>query len=144
MVRRFQDVDIDMVMSVWLDANIEAHAFIDPGYWKDNFDRVKEMIPQAEVYVSENRHVINGFIGITGDYIAGIFVDRSARGNGIGSKLLDAAKRARTRLELEVYKKNTPAVNFYLNRGFKIEKEDIDPQTSEIEYTMVYLENDRV
>ena len=93
------------------------------------------MIPQAEVYVSDDNGV-NGFIGITGDYIAGIFVDSSARTGGIGSQLLDRAKEDRQKLSLSVYKKNVTAVSFYRNRGFQIDAEGVDPQTSESEYTM--------
>ena len=135
MVRTFQAGDLDTVMSIWLNANIEAHHFVDPEYWRRCYDTVKAMIPQAEVYVSDDNGV-NGFIGITGDYIAGIFVDSSARTGGIGSQLLDRAKENRQKLSLSVYKKNVTAVSFYRNRGFQIDAEGVDPQTSESEYTM--------
>ena len=88
------------------------------------------------VYVAEDDRGINGFIGIAGDYIAGIFVDSSVRTNGIGSQLLDRAKENRQKLSLSVYKKNVTAVSFYRNRGFQIDAEGVDPQTSESEYTM--------
>ena len=135
MVRTFQAGDLDTVMSIWLNANIEAHHFVDPEYWRSCYNTVKAMIPQAEVYVSDDNGV-NGFIGITGDYIAGIFVDSSARTGGIGSQLLDRAKEDRQKLSLSVYKKNVTAVSFYRNRGFQIDAEGVDPQTSESEYTM--------
>ena len=135
MVRTFQAGDLDTVMSIWLNANIEAHHFVDPEYWRRCYDTVKAMIPQAEVYVSDDNGV-NGFIGITGDYIAGIFVDSSARTGGIGSQLLDHAKENRQKLSLSVYKKNVTAVSFYRKRGFQIDAEGVDPQTSESEYTM--------
>lgn len=138
MIRSFRETDIEAVMSIWLNANIEAHAFIDSEYWKGNFQAVKMMIPQAEVYVSERNHEIDGFIGIIGDYIAGIFVDKSVRTKGIGSNLMEFAKQNREKLDLKVYKKNESAVNFYIHRGFQIKAEDIDMQTSEIEYTMVW------
>ncbi|MDE7390619.1 MAG: GNAT family N-acetyltransferase [Lachnospiraceae bacterium] len=138
MIRSFGDSDIDSVMSVWLNANTDAHYFIDSKYWKDNLEKVKMMIPQSEVYVYESSGVVIGFIGITDNYIAGIFVDKSARSKGIGSELLSFAKRDREQLELKVYKKNTYAVNFYMNRGFKIKAESIDPQTSETEYIMIW------
>ena len=136
MVRTFQAGDLDAVMSIWLNANIEAHHFVDPEYWRSCYNTVKAMIPQAEVYVAEDDRRINGFIGIAGDYIAGIFVDSSARTGGIGSQLLDHAKENRQKLSLSVYKKNVTAVSFYRNRGFQIDAEGVDPQTSESEYTM--------
>ena len=33
MIRIFQAGDLDAVMSIWLNANIEAHHFVDPEYW---------------------------------------------------------------------------------------------------------------
>lgn len=138
MIRKFQTGDLETVMSVWLNANLEAHSFIDPDYWLGNYDAVKDMIPQAEVYVSEGEHGINGFIGVVDDYIAGIFVDVSARAAGIGSQLLDRVRQNRKSLRLSVYRKNTTAVSFYRRRGFQIDKESVDPETAEPEYTMIW------
>lgn len=144
MIRKFKDTDIDAVMAIWLNANIEAHSFIAPEYWKGHFDEVKEMLPRAEIYISENSHAVDGFIGLTEDYIAGIFVDRQARAKGIGSELLDYAKKKRERLSLQVYKKNASAVNFYLNRNFKVASESLDEQTGEAEYNMLWERRGRL
>ncbi len=138
MIRKYQDVDMDAIMLIWLNGNMEAHSFIDSVYWNGKLDTVRMMIPQAEVYVSEHNGAINGFIGIMGTYIAGIFVDQSERAKGIGSKLLDFAKKNREKLDLNVYKKNIPAVDFYMKRGFKIVAQGIDDETSEIEYSMCW------
>lgn len=138
MIRRFQAGDLETVISIWLNTNLEAHAFVDPEYWRGNCGTVKAMIPQAEVYVSEDDRGINSFIGMIDDYIAGIFVDASARTAGIGSQLLDRVKQDRNSLRLNVYKKNTTAVSFYRKRGFQIDKESVDPETSELEYTMIW------
>ena len=54
MIRKFQDVDMDAIMLIWLNGNMEAHSFIDSVYWNGKLDTVRMMIPQAEVYVSEN------------------------------------------------------------------------------------------
>lgn len=53
MIKKLQDADIDRVADIWLDANLKAHSFISPQYWKGNFETVKKMLPQAEVYVYE-------------------------------------------------------------------------------------------
>lgn len=138
MIRKFQAGDLEIVMSIWLNANLEAHSFVDPDYWLGNYDAVKTMIPQAEVYVSESEHKINGFIGVMDNYIAGIFVDGASRSTGVGSQLLDRAKQDRTCLRLSVYKKNTSAVAFYHKRGFHIDVEAVDQETAETEYTMTW------
>lgn len=138
MIREFQAGDLEAVVTIWLSANLEAHDFIDPEYWLRNYDAVKTMIPQAEVWVSAGENGINGFIGVVDNYIAGIFVDASARSAGIGSQLLDRARQDQKSLRLSVYKKNTAAVSFYRKRGFQIHKESVDPETAEPEYTMIW------
>lgn len=138
MIRKFKENDLDKVMSIWLNANIEAHSFINSDYWKEKFNDVKLMLPQAEVYVSENEDIIDGFIGITGDYIAGIFVNKLNRSKGIGTDLLNLAKINREKLFLSVYEKNEAAINFYKTAGFKIEKIGIDGDTLQKEYTMLW------
>ena len=74
MIRRFETRDLDEVMSLWLHANIESHSFIEADYWKKNYDMVRKLIPEAEVFVAEENEAIQGFIGLTDTYIAGIFV----------------------------------------------------------------------
>lgn len=53
MIRRFENKDLDQVMSIWLQVNMESHFFIEADYWKNNYEMVREMIPKAEVFVSE-------------------------------------------------------------------------------------------
>ena len=53
MIRPLQKADINSVAEIWLDTNRKAHAFIPASYWERNFASVKEMLPQAEVYVYE-------------------------------------------------------------------------------------------
>lgn len=64
MVRKLQKADIDRVADIWLDTNLKAHDFISAQYWKRNFELVKEMLLQAEVYVYESDQKIQGFIGL--------------------------------------------------------------------------------
>ena len=85
MIRKLQNADMDRVAGIWLDANLRAHCFISPQYWKSNFDPVKEMLPRAEVYVYENDREIWGFIGLNGEYIEGIFVSGEIQSRGIGT-----------------------------------------------------------
>ncbi|MEG2234763.1 MAG: GNAT family N-acetyltransferase, partial [Oscillospiraceae bacterium] len=71
-------------MELWLDTNISAHSFIESEYWKSNYDTVKSMMPSATIYVYEENHVIQGFIGLMDAYIAGIFVSQKFQSKGIG------------------------------------------------------------
>ena len=136
MIRKFETKDLDEVMSLWLHVNIEAHSFIEEDYWKKNYEMVRELIPEEGVFVAEEKHQIQGFIGLTDDYIAGIFVKAEEQSKGIGSELLHTAMTLKDHLYLNVYKKNTKAVNFYQRCGFIIVNQEIDEDTSEEEYTM--------
>ena len=138
MIRRLEIPDIGRAMEIWLDSNIRAHGFIPAKYWEGNFEPVREMLPQAEVYVyeEESRKEIQGFIGLDGSYIAGIFVWHAAQSRGIGKRLLDLAKGRKKRLDLSVYQKNTRAVRFYQREGFQIRQENTDGDTGEKEYLM--------
>ena len=138
MIRRMQTADTDRVAGIWLDANLNAHGFISLQYWKDNFAPVIEMLPRAEVYVYEDDREIQGFIGLNGGYIEGIFVSGEMQSRGIGKRLLDFVKAKRTELRLNVYQKNTRAIRFYQREGFRILREGMDEATGEKDYEMTW------
>ncbi len=51
MIRKFEKNDINPVMQIWKNENIKAHKFISKEYWKNNYNYVKEILPNAEIYV---------------------------------------------------------------------------------------------
>lgn len=136
MIRKLQKVDINRVADIWLKTNLKAHFFIPEQYWISNYEFVKEMLPQAEVYVYEDDKMIQGFIGINDEYIEGIFVSDEMQSRGIGKMLLDYIKDKKDRLQLKVYQKNVRAMSFYQREGFTIQSEEMDEFTREKEYLM--------
>ena len=140
MIRQYNEDDIDAVMQIWLDTNIRAHNFISSGYWRINFDMVREMLPHAEIYVHEEdcARQIDGFIGLNNDYIEGIFIKDVAQSKGTGKQLLDQVKKIKSTLKLNVYQKNERAIQFYLREEFSIQSECVDDNTGEKEFTMVW------
>ena len=138
MIRKLKETDINKVAEIWLDTNIKAHDFIPEKYWKDNFNMLKDMFPQSEIYIYENGKIIQGFIGMDNDYIAGIFVSSEVQSKGIGKVLLDFVKTKKEKLRLNVYQKNTRAIQFYQREGFKIQNENLDINSGEKEYVMTW------
>lgn len=138
MIRRFKISDIERVMQIWFDVNTQTHNFIPKSYWEDNFDTVKNILPQAEIYVYEAESDIQGFIGLKDNYIAGIFVDENMQSKGIGKQLLDFVKGIKNSLTLQVYTKNERAVKFYERENFKIHEEKTDENTKEHELLMLW------
>lgn len=138
MVRKFKQEDLEPIMAIWLNTNIQAHGFISREYWFSNFDKVKDILPQSQVYVYENQNQVQGFIGVDEGYIAGIFVLADIQSKGVGKLLLDECKSVYSILTLNVYEKNNRAIDFYLREGFIIDKKQIDKNTGEIEFLMVW------
>lgn len=126
-------------MEIWLEGNLQAHAFIEENYWRQNFEAVKSVLPNAEVYVYEDSGEIRGFIGMDADYIAGLFVKKEYQGQGIGRRLIESVKRKK-RLSLHVYERNAGAVAFYRTEGFQVRECMTEKETGEKEYLMVYSE----
>ena len=140
MIRKFENLDLDAVMQIWLQANLDAHAFIPASFWEANFEMVRDLLSQAELYVHENEDTrqIDGFIGLTENHIEGIFVAKAARSKGIGKALLGYAKSRRPRLDLSVYQKNERALAFYRREQFTVQSEGIDEDTNEAELQMLW------
>lgn len=138
MIRKLQKVDINKVADIWLKtrACLKAHFFISEQYWISNYELVKEMLPQAEVYVYENDKRIQGFVGVKDEYIEGIFVADEMQSQGIGKKLLDYIKDKKVKLQLSVYQKNVRAISFYQREEFIIRCGQLDKFTGEKEYVM--------
>ena len=88
MIRSLQKADINRVADIWLDTNLKAHSFISAQYWESNYELVKGMLSQAEVYVYEDGQKILGFIGLSDKYIEGIFVSEKMQSQGIGKRCI--------------------------------------------------------
>ena len=138
MIREFQKADTGQVMKIWLNSNEDAHFFIPKSYWESNFNMVQEQLLQARIFIYEEDGIIQGFAGLMDDYIAGIFVDKKYRSQGVGRQILDEIKKESRSLLLEVYKKNKRAVEFYFRQDFTVLSEGLEETTGEMEYTMVW------
>jgi len=138
MIRRMKISEIDEIGDIWLQSNLEAHNFIDRSYWLDNLIPVKEQFKQADIFVYAEDQKVLGFVGLQGNYIAGIFVKSEFRSHSIGRQLLDYLKNNYSNLSLDVYDKNFRAVKFYQKNGFTIVSTDINSDSDEKEYRMTW------
>lgn len=139
MIKEFKIDYLDEVMKIWLETNINTHDFIEKEYWINNFDLVKNLLPNAKVYIFQENNIIKGFIGIIEEgYIAGVFVKEEYQREGIGKKLIEYIKPKYKQLKLDVYTKNENAINFYLKNNFKIVNEKNNEDTNMFEYEMIF------
>ena len=93
MIRKLLNGDIDRVADIWLKTNLKAHYFISNQYWKSNYELVKEMMSQYEVYVFEadkndTRICRTKMMNISKVF----FVSDEMQSCGIGKLLLDYVK----------------------------------------------------
>lgn len=138
-IRSFYEPDLKRVMKIWYEGNLEAHDFVDVSYWDRNFGFVSRLLPRSEVYVYEIDGYVTGFVGVDEGYIQGLFVDKDYRGQGIGTKLLRYVSELYEKLELHVFENNYGAVCFYENKHFMRIEEQVNEDTGEVEYRMMYL-----
>lgn len=137
-IRPFKATDLDSVMFIWLSGNLEAHPFVPESYWHKNFSLVKEGILHSEVQVAEIDGTIVGFIGIQDNFVAGLFIDKNHRSQGIGKQLLERAKQHHDSLSLLVYADNIRAFAFYEREGFVSVQHSLDEETGNYEYLMIW------
>ena len=138
MIRSIENKDIDKIMNIWLSSTIKAHDFIPKEYWENNYNIVKDVyIPMSETFVYEDEECIKGFISIiNNEFIGALFVYTDFQNSGIGKKLIDYVATRYNNLSLAVYKENKKAIDFYINRGFKIIQEQINEDSGHDEYIM--------
>ncbi|MBN1333007.1 MAG: GNAT family N-acetyltransferase [Synergistales bacterium] len=107
MIRAYRQADIDKVLNIWLDASIKAHHFIEKEFWESKvIDMRESYLPASEIFVFEEDEIIKGFVALSGDTLAAIFVSPNEQGKGIGKQLIDKSKEVRRNLELTLYKEN--------------------------------------
>ncbi|WP_253380995.1 N-acetyltransferase [unidentified bacterial endosymbiont] len=123
MIRTWQSENTEPLLSLWLESTIQAHPFIDAGYWKESVSTVRDdYLPAAQTWVWEEDGKLRGFISVMQpQFVGALFVATPFIGRGIGRALLKHVQQRFPWLTLEVYQKNTRAVNFYHAQGFRIE-----------------------
>ena len=136
-IRALQADDMEAVLAIWRAVSIQAHDFIAPDFWQAQRDAMRERyLPASETYVAETSGQVVGFYSLYENTLAAIFVQPEGQGRGLGSALLEDAKRRRAWLELTVYAQNTPSIRFYEARGFVRRGEQQDEHTGAPELLM--------
>lgn len=138
--RRWQDRRVDVVRGteahagsvaeVWLRARKASIPAIPPPVRSDDEVRAyfrDVVLPSTEVWVALDPDVV-GLLVLAGDVIDHLYVDPDHQRRGVGTALLDHAKRQRPRgLQLWTFQSNLGAQRFYERHGFAaVEETDGD------------------
>ncbi|SHF32214.1 putative acetyltransferase [Microbulbifer donghaiensis] len=122
MIRSASDAELDRLEQLWLHTAASAHPSLPQDYWRRrirNFRRDCRRAVDCLVYLEGDGEPVSGFVTVTeGDRLGCICVSPLATGRGVGSELIDAAKRGRPQLQVEVLEENLGARYFLQQQGF--------------------------
>lgn len=119
-IRRANTVDYPLLLDIWLRSVRATHHFLQESDIDALLPQLRDIyLPAVEVWVAVNTEDCPlGFIGLNQDHVEMLFIDPDLRGQGIGSALLDYARRSRKAMSVDVNEQNPQAVGFYLHYGF--------------------------
>lgn len=138
-IRPYIDDDLGEVVALWYRS--WTHTFPNLKHpqpfeqWKFRFQR--DYAKQARVWVALISGQIVGFIVVRDSEIAQLFVDIGVQRNGVGTILLNQAKRASSSgLTLTTLQQNVQARQFYEKHGFSTGATGVNPVNGQpnIEY----------
>ena len=135
-IRKFIKDDIDDVIQIWYSSSVDTYKFVDEMHWEKIKKEVRDRFLNSNIYVYDEDNIVKAFILINGQYIDELYVLKEYRLNGLGKKLLDFVKSNNNELLLNVFQKNTNAIEFYKKNEFKIIEENVEDYTREKGYLM--------
>lgn len=110
---------VEQLVAVWERSVRATHAFLS----EEEVSTIKPFVPQAlmgveTLVVAEKDGAPVGFMGVQDGRLEMLFLDPSARGQGLGRTLLTYGIESLGVSELTVNEQNPQAVGFYEHMGF--------------------------
>ena len=129
-IRKYQNSDLDAVLSSWEIATRLAHPFMTDEFIAQERINVAEIyIPNTDTWVVDIDGNVEGFIALIGNEVGAIFLQPEYHGKGVGKALMDKAQELHGDLEVEVFKENSIGRKFYSRYGFKYLEEKLHEPT---------------
>ena len=122
-IRRATPTDADQVTRVFRESRFAARGLVPPSshtLHEDEWFVAEVLIRQRETWVAVavNNDVV-AMMTLDGDSLDQLYVYSTLRSTGLGSQLVEVAKRERPNgLQLWTFRSNTPAQRFYEKHGF--------------------------
>ena len=89
MIRAFRNEDSEAVVALWLEASLQAHAFVGKGYWESKVEDMRTLyLPLSEIVVDADEATgeITGFVALVEDFLAALFVAPRHQGKGTAAQ----------------------------------------------------------
>ena len=133
-VRLLQDEELEGAVAVWHETRKETHTAMnfeaERGVTLDDSRRIfRENIASCcQIWVVERRGEVVGFLAIRGSYIDRMYVKPSAQRSGVGTMLLEKARKlSPAGVELHTHQANRRARGFYEEHGFRAVRFGMSP-----------------
>lgn len=109
-----------LLRAIWRRSVEATHDFLDPL----DADRIEQELipsyfPAVHLTVAEADGTVLGFAGVADGCLEMLFIDRDARGHGVGTALLREAISSQGVMRVDVNEQNPGATGFYLHHGFE-------------------------
>lgn len=121
--RPMVEAETEAVAGVWFRAGRQAYPYL-PG-WRAMTPELAlqvfrtQIAAHCQVLVIEHGGTIAGYLALKGSYVDRLYVDPEHQGQGLGTTLLEHARRlSPAGLELHTHQQNVPACAFYERLGF--------------------------
>lgn len=140
-IRDFGADDIGSIMGLWFQNNLHWYPHLDPSYWHETYDTVRERYLQKDnVYVYTENEMIVAFIAIRDEkVIEGPFVSKTADADKIGALLLEHCQAYYGVLTSTLPDTNESLRETFSHSGFKVLKkvyeETLKTNTLKVEWS---------
>ena len=133
-VRLLQEDELEEVIAVWHETRKETHTSMDIEAERDvtldDSRRIfrEKIASRCQLWIAERRSKVVGFLAIRGSYIDRMYVRPSAQRSGVGTMLLEKARKlSPAGLELHTHQANRRARGFYEEHGFRAVRFGMSP-----------------
>ena len=124
--------ELEQVVGVWERSRWDAQPWLEERMsytHEQNLRHFRDVIArECEIWLACEHDRVIGLLAFANDRIEQLFVEPQHQGRGVGTALLDQARRlAPTGLTLFTHQRNERARAFYERRGFRPEKFGTSP-----------------
>lgn len=131
-IREMEPGDVEEVVRLWRRAREDAQPWLEERMGHTSDDDLRHfrdvIVPAHAIHVALRDGVPVGFLAQDGDLLGYLYVDPPVQGTGVGSALLDLAKRASPDgLRLFTHQRNEGARAFYERRAFRAVRFGVSP-----------------
>ncbi|MEX3776555.1 acetyltransferase [Pseudomonas sp. MYb118] len=119
-IRQGTVADYPLLLDIWLRAVRATHHFLQASDIDALLPQLRDhYFPAVELWVAvDTEDRPQGFLGLNESHVEMLFIDPDLRGQGIGSALLDHARKSHKVLSVDVNEQNPEAAGFYRHYGF--------------------------